>query len=658
MIEEPTYFIAVKIFESLGCNIIPISRDIDGLDINRIKEILDLNKNKRVGFYTIPTCHNPLGTTLSDNERRELTSLFNRENHFIIADEVYQFLTFDNKAPPFLFNYSNNVYSLFSFSKVLAPALRLGFILSSIDRIDNLKSSPILDSSGGVNPIGCRIIESLILKLDDHINKIRGILKERCESLMSGLEMDIKKPDGGYFLWIKNKNLKREYDGVKFHNGNNFVWNKSNKWDEYGRLSFSYYNKDELYIGGKMIREQLNINKKYVGIQGKGRLGSLIRERIDYVDVDVRRDLIPECDLIIDVSSMEGTRELLKKTDKLVICGTTGFSKEEIIELEKRYKNFIHYPNFSDGIPLIKEIIYQLNKLNWNKELIDIHHIHKKDAPSGTAKYLIENLPINIKSIREGEVIGEHKFILSNDYERIEIKHEALNRELFAEGCINKIKEILKKQNIYSASDNNFIISEEKFDIKMIRALCNYHKTDGYIYIEKDRWDIYNDDGNKVEMCGNGLRCLGGYLNDKYNIDEISVINSFGIKSEIKIQNKIVKVLMPTPILEKIEDNKYYINVGNPHIVIRNSSIKELRELSEKTNRNVSSIYYRDEKWTIMTWERGCNRITPACGSACIASSLIIENNNITFKPPSGELIKVMKEKDNYYLIGCYNKDN
>jgi diaminopimelate epimerase len=356
---------------------------------------------------------------------------------------------------------------------------------------------------------------------------------------------------------------------------------------------------------------------------------------------------------------MEGTRELLKNTNKLVISGTTGFNKLELEELQRNYKNFIHYPNFSDGIPLIKEIIervYDKKELkNWNMELIDIHHIHKKDAPSGTAKYLTQNIPINISSIREGEVIGEHKLVLSNEYEKIEIKHEALNRELFAEGCINKIKEMMKKPIIYSASDNSFIISEELHDINMIKALCYYNKTDGYIYINKNKWEIYNDDGSKVEMCGNGLRSLGGYLNDKYKIEEIEVINSFGIKSEIRIKDKMVYVKMPTPKLEKIDDDKYYINVGNPHIVIRNSSIKILKELSEKENRNVSSIYFTNDKWEIITWERGCNRITPACGSACIASSLVIDMDKIIFKPPSGELIKVEKQDNNYYLIGKYD---
>jgi 4-hydroxy-tetrahydrodipicolinate reductase len=91
---------------------------------------------------------------------------------------------------------------------------------------------------------------------------------------------------------------------------------------------------------------------------------------------------------------------------------------------------------------------------DYGVEIVEVHHVHKKDAPSGTAKKAARILAktlgrsedsIGIKSIREGEVVGDHTVIFSNPEERIEIIHRAQSRETFAAGAIKAIRHVVKK---------------------------------------------------------------------------------------------------------------------------------------------------------------------------------------------------------------------
>jgi 4-hydroxy-tetrahydrodipicolinate reductase len=87
-------------------------------------------------------------------------------------------------------------------------------------------------------------------------------------------------------------------------------------------------------------------------------------------------------------------------------------------------------------------------------EIVEVHHVHKKDAPSGTAKKAAQIVAkalgrsedsIKIRSIREGEVVGDHTVIFSNPQEQIEITHRAKSRETFAAGAIKAIRHVVKE---------------------------------------------------------------------------------------------------------------------------------------------------------------------------------------------------------------------
>jgi 4-hydroxy-tetrahydrodipicolinate reductase len=149
------------------------------------------------------------------------------------------------------------------------------------------------------------------------------------------------------------------------------------------------------------------------------------------------------------VSSPEGTLTLLEKLQEKniypkIIIGTTGDLPMNLIASYSG--EILIQSNFSEGVPLVLSFLDKFDKSVWTKiEIKDFHHCNKKDSPSGTAKSIKSKLgengheDIQVVSYREGEIIGIHEIVLSNDVESITIKHEAKDRRIFAIGCVNLI---------------------------------------------------------------------------------------------------------------------------------------------------------------------------------------------------------------------------
>ena len=136
-----------------------------------------------------------------------------------------------------------------------------------------------------------------------------------------------------------------------------------------------------------------------------------------------------------------------------VIIGTTGNLPFDLINIyaEKIGKSKVFVcSNFSIGVSSIVNYLQNLIPNYWCVSMEEHHHIHKKDAPSGTAINLkkaladnIQNKDFEIKSVREGEIIGYHKIHLFNEYEEITIIHNAKDRALFAKGCLEYVKKMI-----------------------------------------------------------------------------------------------------------------------------------------------------------------------------------------------------------------------
>ena len=207
---------------------------------------------------------------------------------------------------------------------------------------------------------------------------------------------------------------------------------------------------------------------------------------------------------------------------------------------------------------------------NWKISIEEIHHVHKKDKPSGTAKSLANSLNYygEITSIREGEDFGTHKIKLENDNEVMEFYHKAKSRNIFASGCLRFIDWIRSQQNglyygmeykdidyyeKWSACGNRFgIVDYKHFDSSKINEYSKILNVDGiisYKIVNKENcdfiWNYYNRDGSCVEMCGNGARCVAKCLSTKINKNELNFINNFGISMNAIINSMNVSVKMP-----------------------------------------------------------------------------------------------------------------
>jgi len=270
-VEEPSYFLAHRIFADHRLKPIPIPMDEDGLVVEAVAAEL---KHARPAFlYTIPTFQNPSGCTLSEERRLSLVELSRGTGLLVVADEVYHSLSYTAHPPRALAGYTQdgNLVSLGSFSKILAPGLRLGWIQTDPARVRQLAHCGLLDSGGGLNPFTSAIIRGVLEtgELDANVGDLRAVFSDRMSALGSALKEHLPQvtypaPQGGYFFWLR---LPGEMDaaalrgraashGVSFRPGIDF--SSQGGLRDYARLSFAFYDEERLVEGVKRLQRLLS----------------------------------------------------------------------------------------------------------------------------------------------------------------------------------------------------------------------------------------------------------------------------------------------------------------------------------------------------------------------------------------------------------------
>ncbi len=174
-----------------------------------------------------------------------------------------------------------------------------------------------------------------------------------------------------------------------------------------------------------------------------------------------------DVDLWIDFSLPLGFDESMKKLvsfKKPIVSGTTGLSEAQNSLLKEISKSVpvLWSSNMSIGIAFLNRLLTQFSAIkNFDFQIEELHHRGKKDAPSGTAKTIQENLEIAVGkkipptvSIRGGGIIGVHRIWAMSDQEVITIEHQALNRKVFAEGALKAGLALMNKSpGLYSMKD-------------------------------------------------------------------------------------------------------------------------------------------------------------------------------------------------------------
>lgn len=268
IVEEPCYFLAFQIFLDHGLKIVSAPVTDDGLDIKALEETLA--GTKPALMYTIPSYQNPSGRTMRAAQRKRLVELSQEHDFLILADEVYQLLSYYGSPPDALgtMSESGNVLSLGSFSKILAPGLRLGWIQTSHEKAQRLTSIGVVNSGGSLNHFTSHIVRHAIeLGLQQtHLETLRKTYRERLEAMDAALAEHLSdyvtwtRPDGGYFFWLKLKNDtnaqelqdKAKEMQVGFHAGE--LFSSTRGMQNYIRLSFAHYNEADIRAGIARLR--------------------------------------------------------------------------------------------------------------------------------------------------------------------------------------------------------------------------------------------------------------------------------------------------------------------------------------------------------------------------------------------------------------------
>ncbi|XP_071158911.1 uncharacterized HTH-type transcriptional regulator YjiR-like isoform X1 [Mytilus edulis] len=298
-VEDPTYFIAIKILrEDLGMNIIPVPTDGDGIIPEAletaIKEKVIAGSETKTPFkgmvYLMTTFSNPRGISTSPERCRRLVHLARKYDMLLFTEDVYNLLSYTGTCPPprLMFyddknddDFKGNVLSNGTFSKILAPGIRLGWI-EAPERILELVAKCNTSWSGGCfNHYASRLMTTALKQgmLTKHLHKIRSIYARRMNLLYDLLCEDFpvtivcEKPKGGFFLWAE---LPSSLDsklllqiGIEKHGVNFIIGSSTSPTESYKnciRLSISFCDDEKLKRGVQKLKDAV---REYQSIWGQ-----------------------------------------------------------------------------------------------------------------------------------------------------------------------------------------------------------------------------------------------------------------------------------------------------------------------------------------------------------------------------------------------------
>lgn len=216
IVENPTYLALLGAWRPLGVRFVPVPSDADGMDVSALEPLL---RERPKLIYTIPTFQNPQGTTLSLARRHKLAELLSRYPVGMLEDNPYGELRYSGDVLPHLFELTarNDVTGRLSgpviysgtFSKVLAPGMRVGWIVADeavIDKVVMLKQAADLHTS----TLNQYIVLALLREgvVEQQLPKLRSAYRERRDLMLAAIEQHFPtgvtwtRPDGGLFLMV------------------------------------------------------------------------------------------------------------------------------------------------------------------------------------------------------------------------------------------------------------------------------------------------------------------------------------------------------------------------------------------------------------------------------------------------------------------------
>ncbi|MCK5685039.1 PLP-dependent aminotransferase family protein [bacterium] len=262
----PTYLGAIQAWNAYGPEYLTVPLDENGMKMDCLEQTLKDNPDSKF-IYILPNFHNPAGTTLTIDRRYKLVQLAAEYGVFIVEDDPYGELRYEAEdITPIIALHKENVIYLSTFSKTLAPGLRLGWIVAPSDvtaKLIQAKQGADLHTGTLVQYLASDICERGLIK--SHIRKIKAVYKTRRDLMLKMIEEHFPKeitythPLGGLFLWLQlpeHVNTKDLLDKavekkVAFVPG--FAFYPNGGGDNCLRLNFSNANEENIVEGMKRL---------------------------------------------------------------------------------------------------------------------------------------------------------------------------------------------------------------------------------------------------------------------------------------------------------------------------------------------------------------------------------------------------------------------
>jgi 2-aminoadipate transaminase len=269
--EQDTYQGALNRLTRLGVNMVGIPLDEDGMRMDALAAALSDLKAKGITpkyIYTIPTVQNPTATIMPEARRAELLKLSRQYGVPIFEDDCYADLIWDGKRPPAIhaMDKASGVIHIGSFSKSIAPALRVGYIVAPWDVLSRMLALKTDAGSGALEQMV--LAEYCAPHFATHVPKLRRGLRAKLDTLMEalneqfGTSAEFEDPKGGIFLWVKlpdNVDTLKLYQaalaaGVAINPGPEWSTNKAYAGSRL-RLCFASPSHDEIREGVAVLAE-------------------------------------------------------------------------------------------------------------------------------------------------------------------------------------------------------------------------------------------------------------------------------------------------------------------------------------------------------------------------------------------------------------------
>jgi 2-aminoadipate transaminase len=211
LVEEFSYGGALTKLRKTGMTVVGIPLDEHGIRIDALSAILDDLRARGVQpkyIYTIPTIQNPTGSVLPLDRRHQLLALARAHNVMIFEDECYADLVWSGQSPPALYALGPDcVVHIGSFSKTLAPALRVGYAIAPWPLLSRMIASKGDSGTGAIDQMV--VAEYFSRSFDAHVRKLTDVLHHKRDTMIEAVEQhfgtaaELWRPEGGIFLWFR-----------------------------------------------------------------------------------------------------------------------------------------------------------------------------------------------------------------------------------------------------------------------------------------------------------------------------------------------------------------------------------------------------------------------------------------------------------------------